>query len=94
MFVLKQDHHQVASNGFLFDFVVYTWYQSLLKCVRTSRTMSSELESCAACEYELKGEDVPQSWGDRFPSEPAIFEQALLQGLRDKMSSISILSVC
>ena len=88
------DQQVVALNGLFFDFVTYTWYQSLLKCVRTSRTMSSVLESCAACEYELKGEDVPQSWGDRFPSEPAIFEQALLQGLRDKMSSINMLSMC
>ena len=45
--------------------------------MHTSRTISAVLESCAACEYELKGEECPEDWGDRFALEPLIFEKCL-----------------
>lgn len=56
---------------------IFLHRQSLVKCVRSNRTIAAVLQSCAACEYEIAGEHSPESWGDRFPQEPEIFDIAL-----------------
>jgi hypothetical protein len=51
--------------------------QSLIRCVHSNRTIAAVLQSCAPCEYEVIGKSIPESWGDRFPKEPEIFERVL-----------------
>ena len=66
--------------------------ESLVKCVHTNSTISTVLQSCAACEYELAGVDLPSSWGDRFPVDPPIFGEALRSPAPKRTSLSSSLS--